>query len=85
MSVLNFVVNDDLRLLQVPWKSMAKSWNAAALTEARQKALAWEQYYPDYRKKVRHADSRKKPIVPVFEKVQPELIAPMMTLGGKPK
>ena len=62
---------------------MAKSWSAPALGEAKKAVTAWEVLYPDYRKKIRHADPSKRPVVPSFVKVETELIAPMTTLGGR--
>ena len=77
-----FSVNEKT-LLPVPWKSMNKSWNEASLMTARKNHLAWENLYPDYRKKVRHTDPTKKPKVPTFVRVEKAMAAPMIALGGK--
>ena len=82
MSVMNLVTNRNKPLLDVPWETMTKSWNEQSLREARKHVLSWEQLYPDPRRRIRHNDCEKCPLVPSFDEIDRSLIAPMVTLGG---
>ena len=83
MSVSRLVTLPEIRLLNAPWGSMEdRSWNAQALKMAQKLQQQWERYYPDHLKKMRHHDPDAKPIIPTFNKVDADLIAPMLALGG---
>ena len=79
---MNLVTNRNKPLLDVPWETMTKSWNEQSLREARKLVLSWEQLYPDPRRRIRHNDCEKCPLVPSFDEIDRSLIAPMVTLGG---
>ena len=83
MSVMNLVTNSNKPLLDIPWATMTKSWNENSLREARKNVLSWENLYPDPRRRIRHHDCEKCPLVPSFDEIDRSLIAPMVTLGGK--
>ena len=72
-------------LLPSPWNMETKVWNAAALQAAKELVDQWEEFYPEFKKRVRHLKPNEKPQIPTFKKVPDDLIAPMIALGGKSK
>ena len=73
----------DEQLLDEPWGHDQRSWNAQALQQAKQLLQQWERHYPDHQKRVRHHNPEQEPNIPTFQKVDDELVAPMIALGGK--
>ena len=84
MSVVNLLNASKTRLLNNPWNKNEKSWNAAALEQAKKTADAWKNLYPMFKRRTLHRDPMQPPKVVTFAKVDDDLIAPMLALGGKP-
>ena len=81
MSISNLVKNtSELRLLDNPWSSKEVQFSQATLKKAKNLLDTWERKY--HNRMVRHESPHHVPKIVTFEKVDEDLIVPLLTLGG---
>ena len=81
MSISSLVTStQSLRLLDSPWVTKDFSLSPAALKKAKNTVDAWEKKYGN--RLVRHQSPNHVPEIVTYEKIEAEMITPMITLGG---
>ena len=70
-----------LKLLDSPWVAKDYALSPAALKKAKKTVDAWEKKYGN--RLIRHVSPDHVPELVTYEKIEAEMITPMITLGGK--
>ena len=70
-----------LRLLDAPWSSKNETLSQTALKKAKTLCDQWEGKY--FHNRVRHSSPNEMPKIVTFDKVDDDIVVPLLTLGGK--
>lgn len=82
MSISNLVTSTQgLRLLDGPTASKEINLSQATLKKAKNLVDTWERKYTN--RFVRHLAPTQVPTIVTFDKLDDEVVIPMLTLGGK--
>ena len=76
----------DTQLLDIPWGTLDKSWNAKELEAMTAIQRSWQKTLKEIsaiRTIIKHEDVEQPPRIATFQKVRDDQLLPLAALGGK--